>query len=370
MKLFLKIYLLALLLALPAQAEEGDSSPPPQATSQSTWLFSWTNNPSALSDPAGNVESKLAHAQDCVAKISAAARAGKDEEITGCEGNEMAAGPGIYTCDNPFTSHDYGNAVIAMKTKPGNRGVANISGLLRPADTIDRSVSGNSNYAAILYDFRATDRGGYALAVRDLNILDQSQTTAFKVPSGDYQEFHSHSPFACNSQSSVKDVLSHWGDQLDFLSLTYDFFRDPSGANFEKNSQLNEAGLMAALASNIVAVPEAELQSKLKKLTSSNAELKDHLSTESCSEAERATPRMCLAYEIFDSLVGNEGTPNHPNYSWTFPALKTAMLKLGIIDTATAAKFKNRDAMASFLAARFLRDSSQAQRAQEAFGCM
>lgn len=315
---------------------------------------------------------ELSWAQNCVRKIGDSVRAGRDDEVKGCEGNGFAAGPGVYVCDNPFTSHDYGSTVLVMRTKPGDRNVANTSGTVAQASGgVDREITGNGAYDAIFYDFRANDFGGYALAVRQPGLLDGAQTYAVKVPSGDPKELHFHEAFACTPQAGVKDVLTHWGDQLDFLAITFDSFRDPAGKNFEKApGQMNDAALVAALASNVVAVPDADLQAKIKLLTGKSAELKDALSNDSCAEAEHTSPRMCLAYELYDSIVGNMGTNNNPTHAWSLGALKSALQGLGILSAAQATQYKDRASLMKFLAQRFTTDPHQYQRAQEAFGCM
>lgn len=361
--------LLALFALIPnSHAQESDL--PPTATSQSAWLFTWTNRPEATTNPGAHISRALTHAADCMRQIREAESAGRFQEIPGCEGNGMAAGPGLYTCDNPFTSHDYGNVLVMVKARAGSRRVANESGLVRPADSMDRAVTGSNAYDAILYDFRPNDAGGYALAVRQPGIVDLSQIAAVKVPPGARKEFHFHPAFACTAQTSLKDILTRWGDQIDFMAITFDSFRDPSGRSFERNGQLSPEGLMAALASNVVAVSDEELGKKISSIKSINAELKEALENSSCREASRETPRMCLANELFDSLVGNEGNPSRPNYSWSFENLKLALLKLGIINAATASQHSSRESLMSFLAARFARDAQQIQRAQEAFGCM
>lgn len=314
-----------LCLASPAFSQE-EPSATLTATSQSTWLFSWTNRPSAYENPAGHVASGLAFAESCIGKINASVQADSDQMVKGCEGDRMAAGPGIYACDNPFTSHDYGQTLIVMKTKAGNGSVVNDREWRGPAYVMDRSVVGNAKHSAVLYTFRGSDSSYLALAVRKPDLLDLDETYAVKVPSGEPKEFRAHDPFPCTPQSNLKDVLTRWGDQLDFMSLTFNSFHDPSGNNFEKKGELSEEGMIAAIASDLVAVSDDKLKNKIKSLTGMNAELKEALSTSACEEAARTSPRMCLAYEIFDSIVGNEGTFKNPNYSWSYPTLKRRWL--------------------------------------------
>jgi hypothetical protein len=366
------LFTLSLLLVLNAHAADEDEAepPPPTAQSQSTWLFSWTGRPSATADPKAHVTGHLAYAQECVKKIAAAEKAGSFEEVAGCEGNGMAAGPGIYTCDNPFTSHDYGDTLVMMKAKAGDSRVANVSGLLRPADTISRGVTGNPNYDAVLYDFRPNEYGSLALAVRSPAALDLAQTQAFKVPPGARVPFRRHAPFACTETTSLPEVLNRWGDQLDFLALTFDLPRSSAAKGFERNGQLTAAGFAAAIASDAVALSDDELKGRIKLLKSLSPAIKESLDDDACADANHASPRMCLAYVLYDSITGEMGTPNHPTHAWPLKVLKPALVKLGLLEAGAAAKLKDQKALLSHLAKNFSKDPHQAQRAQEAFGCM
>ena len=365
---------LFLLLALPAFAqrsdEDGNIPPPPPATSKATWLFSWTKKPLALTDARGFVSGQLSYAQACVNKLAGAIRSGSEAEIKGCEGENMAAGPGIYACDNPFTSHDYGTTLVVMRSQNGDRNLVNASGLVAQASAgVDRSVYGDPAHDGILYDFRSNDFGGLAIAIRGDRLLDNAQTYSFAAQGGTAKEFHFHEPFACNSHSSIKDALSNWGDQMDFLSITFDSFRDFSGENFERKGQLNDAGIIAALASNVVAVPEAELSAKIAKLRKFS-NIKEALGGSSCQEADHYNLKTCFAYELFDSITGNEGTNSHPTHAWAYPDLVKGLKALGILSATDGKKFKDQASLMKFLAARFQRDPAQLQRAQEAHGCM
>lgn len=366
------IPLLAVVCLVPATAfaygEDGEV--PDLVQSQATTLFSWTNRPNAAANPKGHVIEQLTRSVDCIGKIEAAAKAGKEEQIPDCEGNGMIVGPGIYTCDNPFTSHDYGNTLLVLRAKAGEAHVADLRDKLRPADMVDRDITGNRKYGAVVYDFRPTPYGISALALRDARVLDLTQTTSIKVPAGERKSFAAHAPFVCDGATPLAEVLNHWGDQLDFLALTYDPVRANFGKGFEKSGSLSDAGFVAALASDTVAIPDAALEAKITELKKISPAVAESLRSESCFEAGHSSPRMCLAYLLHDSIVGDLSPEPHPNYAWPLKTLKPVLVKLGLLDAAAAAKIKNLAALQSYLVKNFTKNPSRAQRAQEAHGCM
>ena len=107
----------------PAAAEETQAAPP-LAKPRPVILYSYMNSAQVVAQPAAAISAQIQHAQDCIAKLQHAS----DAQVAGCEGNELAAGAGFYTVDNPFTSHDYGSVVISVPVNARDPNVALITG--------------------------------------------------------------------------------------------------------------------------------------------------------------------------------------------------------------------------------------------------
>lgn len=153
------------------QASRRPAQAAPAVRSLATPLYSWTKNPAAVKDPQTYVRQQFSWAEKCIAAIAK----NPPEPIEHCEGNGLAAGPGIYVCDNPFTSHDYGTSVLVLEANPGQTNLSDSTGL-GPADVIDRSVTGDATLEGVLYDFRANDFSTRAVAVRGPGLLNTAKT--------------------------------------------------------------------------------------------------------------------------------------------------------------------------------------------------
>ncbi len=111
--------------------------------SKQSVLFSWTNNPMAVSKPEVYLQQQLDFAKNCLVKI-----AKLKYPVAGCEGNQLYAGPGLYTVDNPFTSYDYGNKVIILETVAGLKKFANAVAQGQASGGLSRKIIANPNNSA------------------------------------------------------------------------------------------------------------------------------------------------------------------------------------------------------------------------------
>ena len=341
---------------------------PPFASAQETWVYSWTDSQSALSSPHGFLTKIFADAQECIVKLGATTN-----EVKGCEGSGLAAGPGVYTCDNPFTAHDYGSILVAAKTlKSGNTvGLATGQYTTPPAsEGLDRDIVANPRYAGILYNFRANDLNTRALLIRKANIIDEKSVYAVALRPRTYSKFKDHAPFVCTPRTPVADILSNWGDQMEFLSLIFDFFRDLKRENYMHNGALNQNALVAAVASDAVAMSDDEVADVKKKLSAKYNDVNESFINGGCQETESRTPRACLARRIFDSVYGNDGTPISPNNIWKLSTLVSVLRDLNVLAASETRGIKSTHQLTRALATKVSQSPAQLARVNEAFRCV
>lgn len=340
---------------------------PPLAKTLDTWVYTWTGNPAALSNPAGYVAGEIQYAGQCLDKIGASANL-----VTACEGNERAAGPGLYTCDNPFTSHDYGSVLVAIRTRSGRDSVGLATGRFTPppaSNGLDRSIYADKGYSGLLYDFRLSDFNSRALVVRGAYVVNVSASFALPLHPSQYAVFGKHEAFECTPSTDLKDIFQHWGDQFEFLAMAFDFFMDPDSNGFLKGADLDRAGYAAAIASDTTAAPDAVLAQRIQALKAKFPEIKDSMTDDACAETETTTggsPRACLARRVFDSLTGNIGSPNHPTYSWSLRTLRQALVMLKVASPADV-NASTSDALLTKMSASY---KSVAPKVLMAYQCM
>jgi hypothetical protein len=355
-------------LRRPANDSANGTETPPLAHTSDTWVFSWTHNPLALKSPVEYVTGQIEYSQNCIKKF-----AGHPGDIAGCEGNNMASGPGIYTCDNPFTSHDYGPFVIAIKVLAGKSSVALATGRFTPPPAspgLDRSIYANAAFDGIIYDFRSMDFGGRALVLRGNGIADVSQSYSVSVIPNHPMKFAAHAPYACTESTSVSEVLTNWADQMEFMSLTFNSYHDPAEKAFFDNGKLDDAGIVAAIASDAVAVSDSELKIKLASLKKKYSEVKESMDDSSCRESEANSDRSCLSRRIFDSLMDDHGAPSHPTNSWKLSTLIKVLIDLKIVKSPSIVGVKTVTSLLQIVVKEFSKQPLSMTRALEAYGCM
>lgn len=342
------------------------STDDPQHPSLATVLFSWTDNPAAQKDPQQFVASKFKFTQECNTKF-----AKTDGEVQGCEGNGLYAGPGLYTCDNPFTSQDYGSTVVIVQTLAGKNDFFDFVQLSHgaAAEGPDRETYADPKVSAILYDFRASSYNTKALVVRNASILDP-RAYAVTIGANGFARFKDHSAYACTAQTSITDILAHWGDQMNFMARIFFPEVDPAGQGFVDGNKLNATGLLAAVASDAVALPPDQLQRQIIALTAKYREFKESLNTSSCQETATLSPRACLADRIFNSALGNMGNDAHPTYAWSLKTTLGVLVDLGILDKAETAKISSSKNLVAALAAKTQNNAQAMQRITEATQCV
>jgi hypothetical protein len=346
---------------------DGTETPPPAHTSD-TWVFSWTHNPLALKSPVEYVTGQIAYSQNCIKKF-----VGHPGDVAGCEGNNMASGPGIYTCDNPFTSHDYGPFVVAIKVLAGKSSVALATGRFTPPPAspgLDRSIYANAAFDGIVYDFRSMDFGGRALVLRGNAIADVSQSYSVAVNPTQPMKFSAHASYACTESTSVSEVLTNWADQMEFMSLTFNTYHDPADKAFFDNGKLDDAGVAAAVASDAVAMTDGDLKIKLASLKKKYSEVKDSMDEASCRESETNSDRSCLSKRIFDSLLDDHGTPSHPTSAWNVSTLGNVLVDLKVVTPLSLKGLKTAQALLQVVVKDFSKRPLSMTRALEAYGCM
>ena len=349
----------------PAQS----STVPPFGHTFDSWVFSWTRNPGALKNPQAYVASQLSYAKDCLGKF-----VGHPDDVKDCEGNNMAAGPGVYTCDNPFTSHDYGTNVVAIKIIGGKTSVGIATGPFAapPASPgLDREIYANPAFDGILYDFRPMDFGGRALVLRGDHIVDVQQSYALVPFPEQPKKFSAHASYVCTGSTTIPEVLSSWGDQMEFMALAFNNYHDPAGQSFIENGKLNSAGIAAAIASDVVAMPDSALKIVLIGLKKKFAVVKESMDEVSCRSTDSGTDRSCLAVRIFDSLIEDQGTPNRPTFAWKLDILKKVLVALkDVAPPAQITSAKTAPDLIKNLFKNFSKQNHSMERALEAYGCM
>lgn len=349
---------------LPRRPAQVSSDLPP-AHSLATPLYSWTNNPAVLTQPNEFLNKQFEWVSSCNPKIAA----NPNQEVKGCEGNGLAAGPGVYTSDNPFTSHDYGSILLVAIPYANRTEVANGTGIA-PADSMDRALTSSKSLEAIVYDFRANDFNTRAVVVRKPGLLDLSKTKAFKVDSSSPKIFEKHASFVCQSDTTVQQAVTSWADHMEFLSFTYATFNASEGAGFSSNGELNNDGLIAAAISDMTAMSEADLKLFAANLAKKFPKPSPPLEDSTCRETDSVTLKNCFYNRLYKSIVGDQGTPRYPTYAWELPLTLKILQELKVLSPVEAKSIKDNQTLGQFIATRFAKDPARKARATEAFGCM
>lgn len=377
----MKRYFLALVLILTScasqykqtyrgVASEDQAALPPMAQIHPTWIYTWSNRytDSKPETVRNFIKTGVDHAQSCLVKLTPEA----EYPVSGCEGDGMAAGPGIYTCDNPFISHDYGDTVYAMKvTDPEKKAKVNLAtGTFTPgqADGFAREIYSGKDISGVMYDFRYTDANGRAMTVRNENLFDLNNADSFYVvtlKNRSWKKFNAHESFVCNEKSSISEMLTNWGDQLDFMAQVYVSINDPDGENFITKGELSDSAILAAVASDFVSKPDADF----KKALASVVKLEDHEWVFSCIDTSSVSARACATKRIISSLSEDQGTVKHPSYAWDFTTTKKVLAALDPTKAKTFTASKSIKDLKSTLIKTYRADKNAMARIKESFDC-
>jgi hypothetical protein len=347
-------------------ARKSSSEESPALRTMDTVLYNWSDSTGVKNNPSKFIDTKLKNVQECFGKISK-----QPYPVDGCEGNGFKAGPGLYFCDNPFTSHDYGNTVLIVRAIAGQTNFANYisEGWGSATGGVDRELYGDPAYTSVLYDFRTSDFNTKALAVRNASVLDP-RVYSVQIGSKGFAPFKDHASFACTEKTSLVTILENWGDHMEFMSKVFFAGMDPAGEDYILKGQLNKYALLAAVASDAVAMPDATLKTKITALTMKSPAIRTSMKPSSCNETASVSRPACLAKRIFDSAVGDMGTDAWPSYAWDFPETIKAFVDLGILTASEAKTIDKNDKLVNFLTDRFRANKTAVQRAEEAFQCM
>lgn len=354
-----------------ASSDETDLVTPPLATVSKMWVYTWSGlTDTSTSSIKSFLKNGTAHAQSCLPKLSSADGL---TQIDGCEGNGMAAGPGVYTCDNPFTSHDYGSTVIAIQLDQKAKKskvplITGVAGPQSPTDGMDRRYYADKNYAGLIYDFRYTGVNGRALVIRSEEMLDEDNSSnyyAVSLKKRSWNRFATHENFQCHEGVTIKDILEKWGDHMSFMNSMYNPIRDPEGQDFLQDGKLNDYAYLAALISDVVAKPEEEI----KKIAQSLPDTKTSEWNTSCVDTQSVSLKSCIARRLFDSLLEDEGTGRNPNYIWSLENTRKAMSLLDPTRAKIYTKIKNREDTLKVLVAAYKTDASTVEKIKTAYNC-
>jgi len=347
-------------------ADDADT-PPPLAQFHNGWAFTWTNSPRASQDPRGYIEAGLEFAQQCLPKI--AANQDDMKETPNCEGDGKAQGPGIYTCDNPFTTHDYGKTLVMVPLKNSGAQVSLATGryTLGPASgSLEfRPIYKDASRDAIIYDFNRGETSVRAMVVRDAKPFDLNGTVSIDLVKTPAERFGKHVAFACDENTSLPMIVQNWADQIEFMSLIYRKDEFDPDENFVKGGSLNHVGAAAALASDVVALTPYG-----KDVLAAYPYLKNFLKLEDCQGNSAENLKTCLARRIFDTLLQNKGTANGPTVLMSNAALVHVMEDVGLVAPKDAHIMTSPAAMLNNLAPLYSAKTLQGQRALQAYTCV
>ena len=354
--LFLSCLILISCTNLPKPEQHVREVSSAQISSKATYLYNWTNNPKAFENTNDYVSDQLSRAEACLT-------AGK-----GCIGEQLYAGPGLYTVDNPFTSYDYGNTVVIVQALAGQTNYHSAE----PVDSADRgldlSLIKNKNYSAILYNFKFSDFNTKALVVRKRDILNNKYVEAVRIAPAGFKKFADHEAYQCNSESTPADVMRNWGDHNSFMAITFLNFNDLTRANFINNGQINQMAYLAAMASDVVAMPDSEVTSLVEKLNKTTLdEVGLPIDSFSCSETMSNSFRSCLAQRIYDTLRDNPGIGRRITYAWDVTTALKAFQLMKLMSAAEAAQIQTPDNLKSWAEDKMKKHSANIQMA---FDCM
>ena len=345
---------------------------PPLTQGKTAWVYTWTHAPEAATSPQSFLQTRLVAASRCVETLSTS----RDElGNSPCESNDAAVGPGIYTCDNPFTSHDYGSILVAVKALGDSHHIALMTGRYAPPPangTLDRAITGNKNFDGIVYDFRANDINDRALVIRSGEMVDlpSSYSLVLSGTNASYKKFADHAPFACSSTTPLREILLKWGDHIEFLATTFDATRDSENTQFRTGAKFDRAGIAAIIASEATLLPTQALEAKLKVMMTRSSEMNDSMNPSACLETESVSTRACLAQRVFNSLIEENGTSNRPTYIWKYSLLQRSLIELGAIDAKTVIGIHSSQALLTRLTSVINADANRLNRATQAYNCM
>ena len=330
-----------------------------EVRSRDTWLYTWTS--SKVEDPRQFVKNEIQIAKDCILKFQKS-----NNTVLNCEGSGFKAGPGLYLCDNPFTSHDYGNVLVYMKSNPDKTNLTYYPDG-GPADVMDRVVYGNPKTSAIVYDFRYSPISNQAVVVRDSSIIVESTINQVNLKNIGFKKFSEHSSYKCDSKTSVEKVFTNWGDHLEFLSITFADTINYNKDAFYGSNKLTDMGLIASISSDLVGDGNLEktIPTYIQKYN-----LEESLSRYACGETHSRSMKSCLARRIFDSINNNIGTERSPTYSWDLKTTVNFLMDQKIITLDESKKINSNQQLITLLSSKIRKNANQMARIEEAYKCM
>ena len=206
--------------------------------------------------------------------------------------------------------------------------------------------------------------------MRNANLITLPQARAIALGAMPRQPFATHALFKCSASTSTADVLAHWGDHLEFLSQVFVSFRDPQGTDYLQNGQLNDAGVIAAAASDALAISDAILSAKVAQLKTQSTEFAETLSAESCRETESMSLRSCLNARIYSTLLGDDGTDRRPTYAWSEQSAAKILTALNVAPANVIAGRGTRADIASRVVKFFKSTPVRVRQATDARSCV
>jgi len=171
-----------------------------------TEAFSWTNNPVALNNPIGFINSK----------INGAAEGNCDAKV-GRQGNNLEAGLGFYTAGDPFNSMEYGRYLVVVPIKVGIADIADVRKLGSFSSEFDKAIL--SSASGIFYDFGGFNFvGGNAIVFRNTSALNMKKVRVIntdRIP----EPLIRHGIFREESDKVLYESLfTQFGDHRDLLA--------------------------------------------------------------------------------------------------------------------------------------------------------
>lgn len=206
-----------------------------KSSSRETWLFTWTDDPSAASNPRRFLEQSLV---------------GVDRQNAQVQGfiEGVQAGYGVYFASDPVMSHSFGNTLVVVKAVAG-QDYAFSSDAVVPAHII------RSNAKGIYYMWGGGDPfvGDYAVVVRDKSLLDLNSAFSIggKTPTG----FAFKQPLNVTASTPWQEIIGRYWDVMSFLGTVHDrthrnLLGDPLPVS--KDKKVNDVGILLALFAEFV----------------------------------------------------------------------------------------------------------------------
>lgn len=177
-----------------------------------TPLFHWTTNKAPLSDVKGYVAREIQVARSENAKV------GSSVKLT----QTTRAGFGLYTSGDPVSSRDYGNILVAFKTRAGQKVALATAGVV---DILPASLV-NSPEAAIDYWFLNDDLAQnypfsrQAMVIREPALIDESSYLVLdkNAPASGHRRVFEAIPLVGRSDDFLI-ALKNYSDHLKFMEL-------------------------------------------------------------------------------------------------------------------------------------------------------